>query len=357
MIGNVLKLLRKSLFPIKWLYALVVGVRNILFNTGVLDSKSYDLPIIAVGNITAGGTGKTPHVEYLIRLLHKKHKLTVLSRGYNRKSKGLVIADEKSDAISLGDEPFQIYTKFKDTIELTVDANRRRALDVISDTFSDINLVILDDAFQHRYVKPGLSILLVDYNRPIYSDRLLPVGNLREPVSEKRRAHLIVVTKCPVDLTPLEARVIRNKLAPAPYQNLYFSSFEYQGLSPLIEGGDVKELDKLTAACLLTAIASPKPLIKYLKAYNIALEQLSFNDHHYFTKKDWSNVMRNFKLLEGDDKIIITTEKDAARMRSDVNLPEELKPFIYIIPLKVKLLMDGEASFNTKILSYVEKNI
>lgn len=356
MAEKTIKFLRKLLFPLKYLYALIVGSRNLLFNIGLLETKSYDFPLISVGNITAGGTGKTPHVEYLIRLLQEKNKLAVLSRGYNRHTKGLIFADESSDSSSLGDEPFQIYTKFRDKISVVVDANRRRALDVIFEDYQGINLVLLDDAYQHRYVKVGLSILLVDYNRPIYSDQLLPVGNLREAVSEKKRANLILVTKCPKNLTQLEARVIRNKLTPAPYQSLYFSCYEYDEIKSLIVGGGDKILSQISSVFLLTAIASPKSLIQYLEIHTTVADQLSFSDHHYFTKADWVTILKRFSDLSDKNKVIITTEKDAARMLIDDHLPVELLPFIYIIPLRVRILMNGETSFNTKILSYVEKN-
>ena len=220
--------INKKLRPLSWLYGLGVGFRNMLFEAGILKSQTYATPVISVGNITVGGTGKTPHVEYLIRLLKDKTNLAVLSRGYKRKSRGFLLADNDSTMYDIGDEPFQIKQKFPD-ITVAVDKKRTRGISrlINGEAGKDIDVILLDDAFQHRYVRAGISILLVDYHRLIIYDELLPSGRLREPVGSKDRADIVIVTKCPPDIKPMDYRVITKAMALYPYQQLYFSTHEY----------------------------------------------------------------------------------------------------------------------------------
>ena len=216
------------LTPLSWIYGLAVGVRNKLFDFGILKQKAFDLPVISVGNITVGGSGKTPHVEYLIELLKDKVKTAVLSRGYKRHTKGYILADNNSTTEDIGDEPFQMKRKF-DNIYVAVDSKRRHGIErLISDNDTkDTDVVLLDDAFQHRYVKPGINILLVDYHRLIIYDNLLPAGRLREPMSGKKRADMVIITKCPKDLKPMEFRVLTKAMDLFPYQDLYFTTIDY----------------------------------------------------------------------------------------------------------------------------------
>ena len=225
--------INKKLRPLSWLYGLGVGFRNMLFEAGILKSHTYATPVISVGNITVGGTGKTPHVEYLIRLLKDKTNLAVLSRGYKRKSRGFLLADNDSTMYDIGDEPFQIKQKFPD-ITVAVDKKRTRGISrlINGEAGKDIDVILLDDAFQHRYVRAGISILLVDYHRLIIYDELLPSGRLREPVGSKDRADIVIVTKCPPDIKPMDYRVITKAMALYPYQQLYFSTHEYKPRQP-----------------------------------------------------------------------------------------------------------------------------
>jgi len=231
------------LTPLSWLYGFIVWIRNLLFDTGMLKSRTFNVPVISVGNITVGGSGKTPHVEYMVTLLHKRVRTAVLSRGYKRKSKGFVIAKNNTKIQEIGDEPYQMHQKFPDII-VAVDANRCHGIETLlslPDT-KNVNVILLDDAFQHRYVKPGLNILLTDYHRIITDDVLLPAGRLREPVNGKDRADIVIVTKCPPEMKPMEYRVLQRNMNLFPYQHLFFTTIIYKSLSPVfIEAKPIKQ--------------------------------------------------------------------------------------------------------------------
>ena len=235
--GDFIKI-NKALRPLSWLYGVGVKLRNTMFNIGVLKSRAFDIPVISVGNITVGGTGKTPHVEYLIRLLQDRFRVAVLSRGYKRSSKGFVQANAATTMPEIGDEPYQMKQKFPN-ITIAVDKNRCHGIDQLVANDQKLDVILLDDAFQHRYVKPGINILLVDYHRLIIYDELLPAGRLREPLEGKDRADIVIVTKCPKDLKPMEYRVITKAMNLFPYQQLFFSTIEYGQLRPLFD--DAKE--------------------------------------------------------------------------------------------------------------------
>ena len=355
--GDLITLHRK-LTPLSWLYGLGVGFRNLLFDMNVLKSRSYDVPVISVGNITVGGTGKTPHVEYLIRLLHDKMNVAVLSRGYKRKSKGFVLAGKDSTIAEIGDEPYQMLQKFPD-ITMAVDKKRRRGIENLIGGVAgkDVDVILLDDAFQHRYVKPGINILLVDYHRLVVYDELLPAGRLREPVKGKDRADIVIVTKCPNDLKPMEFRVIMKVMALYPYQKLYFSTHEYDDLQ-LMDGGKRRSLDSLTAddhVVLLTGIASPEQMIQDLSAFTPHLTPLSFSDHHAFKPKDIELINKTFESLPSP-RMIITTEKDASRLKAVDGLSKAVKDNLYVLPIHISLMLDQTDNFNNSILDYVRKN-
>ena len=343
--------INKKLRPLSWLYGLGVGFRNLLFEAGILKSHSYATPVISVGNITVGGTGKTPHVEYLIRLLKDKTNLAVLSRGYKRKSSGFVLAGNDSTMYDIGDEPFQMKQKFPD-ITVAVDKKRTRGISRLIDgeAGKDIDVILLDDAFQHRYVKAGINILLVDYHRLIIYDELLPSGRLREPVGSKDRADIVIVTKCPPDIKPMDYRVITKAMALYPYQQLYFSTHEY-------EPTDKAELTDLADkhVLLLTGIASPEQMKLDLEKYAKTIQPLAFADHHHFKEKDISLINDTFSKLPSP-KCIITTEKDAVRLRTVEGLSNEVLQDLYVLPIRIKLMLDQEKSFNKHIIDYVRKN-
>ncbi|MBO4660048.1 MAG: tetraacyldisaccharide 4'-kinase [Prevotella sp.] len=343
--------------PLSWIYGLVVDIRNQMFDWGILKSRSFDTPVISVGNITVGGSGKTPHVEYLIRLLNQHIKVAVLSRGYKRKSKGFVLADNDTPMSQIGDEPYQMKQKFPD-IYVAVDKDRCHGIDTLlnNEATKDTGVILLDDAFQHRYVTPGINILLVDYHRLITHDALLPAGRLREPVSGKDRADIVIVTKCPKDLKAIDYRVLTKTMSLYPYQNLYFTYIDYCNLHK-VWGEDELRLDDLseTNVLLLTGIASPQQLLVDLKEKCQTLTPLSFPDHHQFTEQDILKINDVYSNLS-EPKIIITTEKDTTRMKTVTNLDDNAKDNTYVLPIKVAFLQKQEPMFNNKILSYVQKN-
>ena len=354
--GDLIKI-NDWLLPFSWIYGSIVRFRNWLFDMGLKKSKSFSIPIISVGNITVGGSGKTPHVEYLIRLLHDKAKIAVLSRGYKRKSHGYVLAEESTTMQEIGDEPFQMHQKFSD-IYVAVDAKRARGIENLQndEATKDVDVVLLDDAFQHRYVKPGINILLVDYHRLIIYDKMLPAGRLREPLSGKNRADIVIITKCPKDLKPMEFRVLTKAMDLYPFQKLYFTSIDYDTPKGVFEEKQI-ELDKLQDyhVLLLTGIASPKQMEHDLKPMTKDITNLSFGDHHSFKGKDIDRINDAFESMP-EPRIIITTEKDAVRLRETEGLYEKVKSNMYELPIKVSFMLDQQDNFNEKIISYVRKN-
>ncbi|MCL1943289.1 MAG: tetraacyldisaccharide 4'-kinase [Candidatus Azobacteroides sp.] len=354
--------LRKYLYLPALLYRLVISLRNRLFDAGILKERKFGVPIIAVGNITAGGTGKTPHTEYLIRLLKSHYRVAVLSRGYKRKTSGFVLADEKCTPKIIGDEPYQLYRKFPDIL-VAVDENRRRGIETLLNMEKEKapEVIILDDAFQHRYVKPGLSILLSDFNRPIYEDALLPVGLLREPLKGKERADIVIVTKCPEMINPVEARMVERNLNLFPDQKLFFTSFRYGNLKALFPGAGQNDIElgslaKNTTVLLVTGIASPRPVADKIKSLGCRLEHLIYPDHYWYTKSDWNMVREKFSGIKSEKKIVMVTEKDAVRW-IDCNFDDgDFKKNIYYLPIEVYFLQQKENEFDHLIREYVRAN-
>ncbi len=346
--------------PFSWRYGLGVGIRNYLFDAEILKSKSYSIPVISVGNITVGGAGKTPHVEYLIDLLRDEMQVAVLSRGYKRKSRGYVVADEDTTMRDIGDEPFLIKQKFEG-VYVAVDKDRCHGIDhLISDEDTkDVEVILLDDAFQHRYVKPGVNILLVDYHKFINYDKLLPAGRLREPQSAKVRADIVIVTKCPKNLNPIDYRVLSKAMDLKAFQQLYFTTLSYCDLKPIFNGGDTVPLNEIMGEniLLLTGIASPEHLQVDIMEYTrgVKLETMAFSDHHNFTERDVERINERFAAMPSP-KRIITTEKDQVRLFYLEGLSEEVKQNIYALPIKVEFMLEGGKTFNEKIESYVRKN-
>lgn len=355
--GDFIKI-NEWLLPLSWLYGIGVGIRNSLFDLGILKSRSFDVPVISVGNITVGGSGKTPHVEYLIELLRKRAKVAVLSRGYKRKSKGYVLSGPDTMMQDIGDEPYQMHKKF-DNIYVAVDKDRCHGIVRLTtdDKTKDTDVILLDDAYQHRYVKPGINILLVDYHRLIIYDKLLPAGRLREPKEGKTRADIVIVTKCPKDLKPMSFRVLSRALNLFPYQQLYFTRLDYSDMR-LLFGTKTRSLSDITPqehVLLLTGIASPEQMVQDLKPYCKDITPLRFADHHQFTDNDVEKINSTFASMPSPS-IIITTEKDATRLENMQGLSEEVKRNLYVLPVKVKVMLDKQEKFEETILSYVHKN-
>lgn len=345
----------KWLLPLSHLYGVGVRLRNFLFDTGVLKSRTYDLPIISVGNITVGGTGKTPHVEYLVRLLKDKKKVAILSRGYKRKSHGYQLATAESTAKDIGDEPLQMHKKFPD-IFVAVDKKRTVGIERLTtdEATKSVEAIVLDDAYQHRYVSASVNILLTDFHRIIVDDKLLPAGRLREPVTGKNRANIVIVTKCPHDLKPMEYRVVINKLNLFPYQQLFFTTMVYDDLKQVFGNAKktLKEIGKNTHVLLVTGIAQPKQIVTEIKRYTANIHTITFGDHHNFSSADIRNINEQFGRLP-KTSIIITTEKDAARLCDEKELSESVKEHLYALPIKVKFLLDGAEQFDKIIMDSV----
>jgi len=303
-----LSLLRKIMFPFSLIYALVVYIRNFMFDVGIFKSLSYPTPTICVGNLSVGGTGKTPMIEYLIRLL-KGHRIAVLSRGYKRKSKGFLLATPHSAVTDLGDEPYQLHRKFPGTT-IAVDADRRNGITQL-EKLEGPEVILLDDAFQHRKVKPTFSILLTAYNDLFVNDWYLPMGNLRDAKKEAKRANLIIVTKCPNDLSEMDKTKIRDKINHLAHQHLLFANLEYSDAILNGTGDSLKLLSlKGKLVALVTGIASPGPLVKHLESQGIDFQHFEFGDHHHFADSE----IQKFKGFE----IVLTTEKDFVRLEGRV---------------------------------------
>ena len=346
-----------TLSPFSLLYRMGVAFRNQLFNWGLLSSESYSIPVICVGNLAAGGTGKTPHIEYLVRLLTPKYKIAVLSRGYKRKTSGYVLAKPESTSRELGDESFQIKRKFPHIL-VAVDSNRRRGIKNLlalpEDTRPDV--ILLDDAFQHRYVIPSLSILLTDYNRLYYRDKLLPVGRLREPSSAIRRADMVIVTKCDEDLKPIDFRIIENEMNLLAHQDLFFTHVTYGEIEPVFPEAPshvLRDIRKEDDVLVLSGIAAPEHFINEAKKYSDKVVSMSFPDHHSFSRKDIGRIKSIYNKMASPEKIILVTEKDAARIINNPFIPIDWKPKIYMLPIKVEFSAKGNTLFDEIIERHI----
>lgn len=337
------------LLPVSKIYGIVTYMRNKLFDWGILKQHSFDVPVIVVGNLAAGGTGKTPHTEYLVEGLRHSFHLAVISRGYKRHTKGFVMATSHSTPRDIGDEPYQIYRKFNGDVPVVVCEDRVYGITELLKIDPAINLIILDDAFQHRYVKPLLSICITEYGRPVYEDKLLPYGRLRESKRGLNRADLIVVTKCPDQIKPLDCLLISKhlNLYPPPSQELFFSRYSYCQLKPLFpkDATDVPFLDWMTpddAILILAGIGNPRPFVRYIKGFKPKVRVNVYPDHHAYTRKDMENIRRRFETMKGNRRVIITTEKDAVRLSNNPYFPHELKSAIFYVPIKVEFINYNE---------------
>ena len=322
------------LMPFSWLYGLVVCIRNLMFDVGMLKSRTFPLPVICVGNITVGGTGKTPHTEYLIRLLSKDHQVAVLSRGYKRKSEGYVLATKDTPMAEIGDEPYQMKQKYPQ-IHMAVDKDRCHGIEQLMQKTvkPQTDVVILDDAYQHRYVKAGLNILLMDYHRLIHLDKLLPAGRLREPMSGCQRADIVIITKCPRDIKLMDRKGIKRSLNLENWQKIFFTTYKYPDQ---MEGLGENPL-------LVTGIASPQQMVYDLQKIVPTFELMSFPDHHNFTNQDIDAIR-----TRAAGRTILTTEKDATRLHGLDNMK--------VIPIEVDFI-EGKEKFDKIIKNYVNEKI
>jgi len=336
-----MKLIRFLLFPVALIYDLVTRIRNYFFDVGFLKSTSFPIPTLVVGNLSVGGTGKTPQIEYLIRLLKEKYKIAILSRGYKRKTEGFVLVDESHIAEDVGDEPLQYFKKFSN-LTVAVDANRVNGIQQLIAKKSP-EIILLDDAYQHRKVKAGFYILLTKYNDLYTDDFILPSGNLRESKTGAKRANLILVTKCPINLSEIEKNKIVKHLNTSNGQKVFFTSIAY---SEKLKGSESIALTELVnfQVLLITGIANPNPLLEFLSEKNIRFKHLKFADHHPFSDLEIKNIEEEFVKIKSDKKLILTTEKDFVR------LSEKVKRLSYL-EIKTQFLFNADDSFNEIILS------
>ncbi len=349
------------LTPLSWGYGLGVWVRNTAFNMGILKETPCEVPVVTIGNVTVGGTGKTPHVEYIVSRLGRRYNIAVLSRGYKRRTKGFVMANDNLTPVDLGDEPYQIYHKFRGLINVAVCENRRKGIEALLKINPDIDLILLDDGLQHRYVKPKVSVVMIDYNRPPFEDKLLPLGQLREPSDRISKCDMVVVTKCPDDIKPVDLRMFKDHLELFKFQQLYFSKIRYGAPEPVFPIGNpeltsLNWLDKDDLLLGIAGIANPRPFTKYLRQFGTRLKVIHYDDHHTYTRGDFRYIFKVLQELEGRRKYIITTEKDAVRILNSPYFPPNRRDQIYFIPIQADFLNYEDRDFIYELQTLISAN-
>ena len=344
-----LKSFRVLLLPFALLYWLGIGIRNWMYDKNILKSASFGLPLICIGNLSVGGTGKSPMVEYLVVKLKDKFKVATLSRGYKRKTKGYALANENATALEIGDEPMQFHLKFPD-VPVAVGEQRIVAIPQLLHDKPETQAIILDDAFQHRSIKAGLNIILTDYNNLFTRDFYLPTGDLRDLKSSYKRAEVIVVTKCKPDLTEAEKQQVIKEISPLPQQQIFFTAIEYGQLYHITDNRE-SVLDSKTEVLLVTGIANPRPLKKMLEKHSNTYHMLQYADHHIFTIDDLNDIKKRFENIETTNKIILTTEKDAVRLVKFSSEVAELP--LYVIPVRHRFLFEEGNRFDTMVMDFI----
>jgi tetraacyldisaccharide 4'-kinase len=344
--------------PFALLYDIITEIRNKLYDWDILSSEEFNFPVISVGNLTIGGTGKTPHIEYLIQLLtEKKYRVAVLSRGYKRKKKGFQDSSLDASFDALGDELYQMHLKFPH-VEFFAHSNRVEGVRNILQK-NNCDVILLDDAFQHRKIKPGYSILLNDYNRPIYEDHILPLGRLREHEHQKKRAQVVITSKCPNELKPIDQRIVYNNLKLYPYQNLFFSALYYKKVKAVFDSGqEFNSLEdffkRYKQIVFFTGIAQPQHFEKEVRKYIKNIKYINFPDHHLFSSLDIQKIENEFLNLP-DGSAILTSEKDASRLKEFYDGKTELKKHYFYTEIEIDFLSEKEV-INEQILNYVASN-
>ncbi|MFL5740335.1 MAG: tetraacyldisaccharide 4'-kinase [Flavisolibacter sp.] len=345
-----LKSFRVLLLPFAVLFWLIILIRNWLYDQNILKSTSFGLPLICVGNLSVGGTGKSPMVEYLVIHLKNRFRVATLSRGYKRKTKGYVLANDETTAIDIGDEPTQFRIKFPD-VPVAVGEERIVAIPQLLHDHPQTEVIILDDAFQHRSIKPGLNILLTDYNNMFTRDFFLPTGDLRDLRASSKRAQLIVVTKCRPDLKEDERQQMIREINPLPFQKTFFTFISY-GTPYHLTRRHFQFIDERTEVLLVTGIANPKPLKSYLEERIQTYYMMHYNDHHIFSIDDWKDIRNRFDAIDSEKKIILTTEKDAMRLLKFHHDIDGM-PF-FVIPIEHRFLFQQEHEFNESVIKFIQ---
>lgn len=350
---------RLFLLPFALIYSLVILIRNLLFTLNIIPGCYPSIPVISVGNLSVGGTGKTPHVEYIAKyLLEQGFKIAIISRGYKRKSKGLLIANHNHTFLDLGDEPFQYFSKFKnnENIFIIVNNNRCKAIKYVLDNYPNVQVVLLDDAYQHRYVKKRLNILLTDYYYPFFKDYLIPLGKLREPRAATKRADIIIVTKSLKVISPLDKKYFIKNTKLKSNQKILFTYIDYHKPLHVLTNSTIDENKKFSTVFIVCAISNPYPFIEHCKKYSINQVHFLFPDHHTFTISDFEKIKKAFCNHISTNKVVFTTEKDRSRML----LPQLRKYLeelpIYFIPISVEESYPDEKILMKKIIDYVRAN-
>lgn len=349
---SVMKLLKLSLFPFAFLYGLSVFFQKKLYDLGLFKRVSFKVPLICVGNMSTGGTGKSPHIEYLVRLLQDKHKVATLSRGYGRRSTGFILAKKKTTALEIGDEPAQFKQKFSD-LPVAVGERRVNAVRRLMLEEPDTQVILLDDAYQHLNIQAGINMLLTTYDDLFVDDYLLPMGSLREFRRGYKRADIILITKSPHDMSPVNKRAWEERINAFPYQRVYFSHMDYGEIYEFDNPKAESSLSPEMSILLVCGIADPIQLKEWLEEKVASVEMMRFKDHHYFSGTDMSYIKSTFDKIEGDNKIILTTEKDAQRLavRKDFIFEHELP--IRVLPISVRFAEDDKEAFEDQIFEYL----
>lgn len=348
--------MNRLLAPLSWLYAIVLYIRHWLYDSGILKSKSFSVPTICIGNLALGGTGKTPHTEYLIKLLKDKANVAVLSRGYGRKTEGFILANEDSTAEHIGDEPLQYRLKFNN-ITVAVDEDRCEGVYRLMRQEKAPDVILLDDAYQHRKIKPGINVLLTEYYNIYKKDMLIPAGKLRDIKCAAKRADIIIVTKSPRVLLPYDKRDVVQLIDAKPYQKVFFTYIDFQGLKPVNNTAKETILQDMKSVYLFCGIANPYPLEDYLKRKYNTLITKYFDDHHHFNDNDIDIILDGYDSVIGKNKIIVTTEKDLMRLTNSSLINRFENVPLFTIPIEVRFNDEIEEDiFNNLILNYVGKN-
>lgn len=351
-----LKSFRILLLPFALLYWLAISIRNFLYNKRIIKSANFGLPVICIGNLSVGGTGKSPMIEYLVDKLKNKYKIATLSRGYKRKTKGYALANEKTTALDIGDEPMQFHLKFPD-IAVAVGEERIEAIPQLLHDIPSTQAILLDDAFQHRKIKAGLNVLLTDYSNLFTRDFYLPTGDLRDNKSSYKRADIIIITKCKTDLSEIEKKEIIDEIKPLPHQTIFFTKIVY-GTPYHIRYQNKISLNLQQDVLLVTGIANPRPLKKKLETESKEYYLMQFADHHIFSIDDLHDIKNKFEAITGQNKIILTTEKDAVRL---AKFNDEIGSLpLFVLPIQHQFLFEEGDRFDNLIENYIsnfEKSI